>query len=60
MDLVAGRQRPGDHAVHHAREHLQMFRAGVFRFAEVFRDRAADGLMHPELKGASADAVDAE
>ena len=39
---------------------LQMFRAVVFRFAEIFRDRPAEGFMDAELDGAAADAVDAE
>ena len=37
-----------------------MFGAFVFRFAEIFRDRAGEGFMHTELKGAAADAVDPE
>jgi len=37
-----------------------MFRAVVFRFAEVVGDRAGESFMHRERGGAAADAVDAE
>ena len=49
-----------DDAADDAGDVLEMFRAVVFRFAEVFRDGAAEGFMHAELDGAAADAVDAE
>src|SRR5271155_390261 len=37
-----------------------MFRAVVFRFAEIFGNIAAERFMHAELDGAAADAVDTE
>ena len=60
LDVVARRQRlPGD-AADHAGKVLQVFRAVMFRLAEIFGNVAAESLVDRELDGAAADAVDAE
>ena len=60
LDFVAGGQRALDDAADGAREHFQMFRAFVLRFAEVPGNRAAESFVDAERNGAAADAVDAE
>ena len=37
-----------------------MLHAGKLRFAQIFRNRAGDGLMNAEKNRAAADAIDAE
>ena len=60
LNVVAGGERERGDAVHHVREHFQMFRAGVFRFAEVVGHGPGESAMHAERDGAAADAIDAK
>ena len=60
FDLVAGGEGLGDEATDGAREHFEMFRAFVLRFAEIFGNGTAEGFVDGERQGAAADAVDAE
>ena len=48
LDFVAGGQRALDDAGDRAREHFQMFRAFVLRFAEVLGNGAAESFMDAE------------
>ena len=60
LDFVAGGQRGRDDAADGAREHFQMFRSLVLRFAEVPGDGAAERFVDAECHGAAPDAVDAK
>ena len=60
LDFVSRGERLRGDAADDAGDVLEMFRAFVFRFAEIFGDVAAEGFVDAELDGAAADAVDAE
>ena len=60
LDFISRRERLRGDAADDAGDVLEMFRAVVLRFTEIFGNVAAESFMHAEFDGAAADAVDAE
>ncbi len=60
LEVVSRQERLAGDAADDAGNVLEVLGARGFRFAEIFRDGAAQSVMDAELDGAAADAVDAE
>jgi hypothetical protein len=60
LDGISRHQWLPDDPAHRARQHFQMFRFNLFRFTEVFRDRAGDDIMNSQRNRVAANAIDPE